>query len=820
MVTTIDTATGLQSPKSVELNNAPSQHDTWLASAASSSTDTSANLNTLNSAYSTQAFPTYGYRINDEKYVLGRYNSNDTSSDSQLFIYNPSTKTDLTAVGTPGIKKPWLLYNIQGSSPLIKDGRAIVVDGQPFRGSNSVGTLDIATNAYVRTVVPSVDLKNSSSHMMSEYGFLNGDTLYMAMLYRNFVENPGIWIIKWNTTTNSFSHLDFTASVQAKVGTAGFDDRVQFIVRGKDSNHIIAGVYSSGVYYVLELEESTQTVVNKINVTAITGESGYYEPLMYHSRLYMIPRRDTGDTTGLKMVKVNLQNFIGTLVTIDEGVEKNTKLQGQDFVNGYSEMPRGETGIFVPRGVTIKGNASEDQILLRLDLETLSFDFISLDGSNFQNTISDTTNDQLRFAGLAGQENGEILGISYWKDESVSDYNSQSLRNGGGMFHIKGAVPVEAQTSGVLADPYIIGAVMYQDDNGNKAFDTDEPESTPTTASGEFTFNTALTAGKEIRIKTQGTHEGITYDTDLAAVVEANGSVAVVSPLTTFTAKGLSSAQLASILNYAATQAPSGAITIGGQAWQIAPEDISTNPLSGDLLSKSFSELQSNPRVLIKLQASLTTYAMLKIFESSPSLSALDGNALYYLGVAGVDDGQGNISDGEGIVAVLARNILQSVTDSLSLTLLTTMEGNLASLRTALTDNGVPNASTVAPTPTVDMVSKVAVSIIERLSTVAQEAANNEVGDDAAKVTAALTAMETFSGTIDSKIMELGMNLYGLKYASTLSPYATPLASGGGNGANIALGIEASGNGATTFRFDGSGNIVAFDANGAVVALP
>jgi len=810
-ITTI--AGGFQSSASVELNNASSEHDTWLSSATSANVETSDNLNTLNGTYSSNAFPYIaGELLSDTKYMVGAYNTNDTSSDNSLFLYDPTTKTDLTHISTGTIYRPHLLHDISKGKVALYNNKAIVVDGKAWNGHNAVGTLDITTNAFTSSTIPSVDLKNSSSHMMSNYGFVEGDFIYMSMLYRNYIENPGIWIIRWDIVNNTFSHFDFTASVQANVGSAGFDDRAQFIMRGKDSDHLLVGVYSSSVYYLLELQISTQTVVNKMNINTITGDAGYYETLMYKGRVYMIPRSETGDTTGLKMVKVNIQNFIGELITIDEGTEKNAKRQENSIQGGLSQMPTGETGLFIPRNVTITGDASEKQFVIRLDLEQLKFDFISLDNNNFQNSLTDTSKDQIRFMGLTGRTNGQVIGAVYWKDDSQSDHNNVSLRNGAGIYHASGEAIASVEISGALVDPYIVGAVMYQDDNDNKVFDVGEPKSTATTASGEFTFSVELTTGKQIRIETQGLHEGVTFDAELAALVDDQGTVAIVSPLTTFTAKGLSTEQLAQMLNHAASQAPSGAITIGGQAWQIAPEDISTNPLSGDLLNVTFTELQSNPRQLIKLQASLTTYAMLKIFEGSSTLNTLSANELYFLGVAGVSDGQGSVSDGNGVVALLARNILESVSEALDFNLLNTMETNLVEVRTGLTQGGVANVNNVAPTPNVDMISKVAVSVIERLSTVAFDAANAE-SDENSKVTAALTAMGTFSQTIDAKIMELGMKLYGLKYASTLSPYVTPISSASPHGDNMAIGIQAAGNGATSFRFDASGNVVAVGGN-------
>ena len=836
-VTVTATINSIESPASVVLNNAPSQHDTWLTSAAASTVETSSNLNTLNSSYSTQAYPATAYRLSEDKFAVAGYNSSDTSSDSTIFIYNPTTTTDLVSISTPGIKRPWLLFDIKTGKPATHNGQAIVLDGQPFTGSNSVGTLDLTTNAYVRTVVPSVDLKNASSHMMNEFGFVEGDIAYMSMLYRNRVENPGNWVIRWDMANNTFSHFDFTASVQANVGSAGFDDRIQFMISGKDSDHLLIGVYSNPTYYVLEVQLSTQKVVNKIQLNTVTGDAGYYEQVVYKGRLYMVPRAETGDTSGMKIVKINIQNFIAELVTIDEGIEKNTKRQQNSLSRGFSQIPTGETGIFIPRNVTITGNAVAKQHAMRLDLESLSFDFISLDASNFQNSVSDGSADELRFVGISGQENGQIISATYWKDVTVSDNNAQSLRNGVGVYHAKGSVIPSVQISGALVDPYIVGAILYQDTNGNKAFDTGEAESTATTAIGAFTFNTALTVGKAIRIKTQGKHEGVTYDSNLTALVDSSGQVSVVSPLTTFTAKGLTTGQLADILNYAATHNSDGSsatLLVDTVQWSIAANQLNLDPLNGNLLNADLATLTSNPQNLIELQASLTAYSLLKIFEGSTTLKNMDAATLYTQGTTA-----------NGAVATLAINLLKGVTNSLNVGLLTSVNTNLGTVRGALqTSFGytVSQANAAAPIPTADMVSKIAVTVVEKLSTIGFTACNAEGGNANAdlgnptilgqKVTAALTAVATAQGSIDAKVMELGLNLYGLKYASNFpsavrdgfASFATLGQVGSDFAGFLVKGLDAATAGAVTFRLniDASNvvTIVALDANGQIVAIP
>ncbi len=350
------------------------------------------------------------------------------------------------------------------------------------------------------------------------------------------------------------------------------------------------------------------------------------------------------------------------------------------------------------------------------------------------------------------------------------------------------------QSVSTIVDPYITGAILFEDLDGNGQYDSGELLSSASNAKGEFSFSGVLTPGKTILIKDQGLHEGKAYDVVLEAIVDANGNVDVVTPLTTFTSKGLSNQQLADILNLAAT---AEGITIGGSPWVITASDVSQNPLEGGLLNATLTDIQGNEALLKKLQASLTTYGMLKIFKGSTTLQGMDGAALYASGH----------TDPNGAVALLAKNMLSGVTDSLNQTLLTSVETQLVSLRAALTQGGVPNVGAIAPEVNVDLISKIAVSAIDRLAEVGYNACNNEQGNVTAKVTAALTAVGSAVGNVDAQIMQLATNLYGMKYASSLGDQqimgglAGAQQQGNASAGYLLEGINAAQAGNATFRF-------------------
>jgi hypothetical protein len=361
--------------------------------------------------------------------------------------------------------------------------------------------------------------------------------------------------------------------------------------------------------------------------------------------------------------------------------------------------------------------------------------------------------------------------------------------------------PTVTETSGVLVDPYIEGAVMCQDTNDNGLCDSDEPTSTATTATGGFTFDKALTAGKNILIKTQGTHEGKTFDLNISGVVDADGKIAVVSPLTTLESRGLTADQIVTIL----TQAKSDAITGGASNlsnFTISSTTILNDPLNNGLMDKKVSEIDDED--LANIQASLTTYGLLKIMNGSTTLKALTADQLVASGASGQAVNQ------------IATALLTGVSNSLNKSLLNDIVNQISTGRTSLSSH--PSISTTIaqsalPEPSVGIIVKVGTKIIDNLAELGYTTCNSTVGTDAAKVSAALTAVGTRASTISTsaKIMEMGKKLYGFTYKSNINTNLGNI-SGALSGlqsadGNISVGLNAT-SGVTTFVFDNSGNIV------------
>jgi hypothetical protein len=326
--------------------------------------------------------------------------------------------------------------------------------------------------------------------------------------------------------------------------------------------------------------------------------------------------------------------------------------------------------------------------------------------------------------------------------------------------------------SGVLVDPYIVGAVLYQDSNDNGEYDSGEPVSTQTNDSGEFTFTESLTVGKTIRIKAQGIHVGRTFDLEITTVVSEDGSVDVISPLTTFLSKGITSQQIADIINKVATDT-------GSLVNIISSSQIETDPLSGDFLETTIDQLTSSDLNLI--QAQLTAYGILKIVQGSDKLSSLSGFELYQSGMN---------SDGEGAFYQVALAMFKSIASALNTDVLTSIDSAITTGRSALVSNSFgfitqTTADEAMPRPNVETLANTAVTVIDRLSQIGYDVCNENNGD----YEAALVAVANASASISQQVETLGKRIYAYQFAGNLAGLSIP--TGGFNDFNELPGMDA-----------------------------
>lgn len=316
--------------------------------------------------------------------------------------------------------------------------------------------------------------------------------------------------------------------------------------------------------------------------------------------------------------------------------------------------------------------------------------------------------------------------------------------------------------TGTIVDPYIVGAILCQDDNSNNTCDSTEPTSTASDAKGSFTFSKSLTPGKNIIIKTQGKHEGIIYDVNLAGKVDTDGNIKVISPLTTFQSKGLSPAQIVEVLTDAGLTG-------------ISEASILNDPMKDGLADKKVSELTTAD--LVNLQASLATYGLLRIIEGSTTLKALNDTQLY-------------TSAKTGNLSFILKEMVTAIT------------GPLNTAKFSSIKDDIKAASSLIPEPTFGILIKTSVAIMDRLTKVGYEACNATSGTDTQKRTAAINAVNVDVATVTAaaKVKELFLAFYGLENKSSLTALISFLP------AEIKAGVNSSG---TTFRFDDKDNFSA-----------
>ena len=294
---------------------------------------------------------------------------------------------------------------------------------------------------------------------------------------------------------------------------------------------------------------------------------------------------------------------------------------------------------------------------------------------------------------------------------------------------------------GKIVDPYIVGATLCEDANRDGECSDGEQTSSASSSEGEFSFSAPLTPGSHIITKIQGTHNGLEYDVALCGVVDEDGNVDIVSPLTTLEAKGLSKAQIASILNDAGMD-------------NLDEDDVSSDPMEG--LSGKTSVTDEE---LKKLQASLATYGLLKVMKGSEALSALSSTELSL----------------SSEIRQIAAQMVATIQSSLNQATFTTIKTQMDSVRDAIPAQY--SAHVEIPDITTDIVIKTAVTIMERLSTAGYEKCNESDGN----VTLALQEVSVLTSDMETQIQDIAQYYYGLENKEKLasisqySPSSLPL---------------------------------------------
>ena len=123
-------------------------------------------------------------------------------------------------------------------------------------------------------------------------------------------------------------------------------------------------------------------------------------------------------------------------------------------------------------------------------------------------------------------------------------------------------------TSGVAADPYIVGAIVEEISVDGKHV---QFSNGPTNDRGEFTFPDPVLEGSTIRLKpgTEGMHGNAPYTGKLKRkVIGIDGSSVALTPLTTLAANGMTSSEIIKMMSDAGLPG-------------LTEEDIYADPVAG-----------------------------------------------------------------------------------------------------------------------------------------------------------------------------------------------------------------------------------------------
>ena len=297
---------------------------------------------------------------------------------------------------------------------------------------------------------------------------------------------------------------------------------------------------------------------------------------------------------------------------------------------------------------------------------------------------------------------------------------------------------------GVLVDPYISGATLYEDANDNGEFDDGEAVSTPTTDKGKFEFAQPLTEGSIVRIKEQGMHEGKKFDLNITAKVDENGQVEVISPLTTFQEKELEKDQVVNIFVDAKSKIEKSTKYL--DSFDIKPQDITADPLSGDLMEKPIDKL--NDSDLSKIIASFTSYGLFKIINGIDELKTLSGSELES------SEEIKEITAGllDLVTGIVNKDYLQAIAK----------ENTNDRLALGLTVEQMPDIKT-------GLIIQVGTKYIDVVAQAGYNACNQATGSIKDKINIALLAGGKMADKVGGDVIyKLGSQLYAIKYRDVL----------------------------------------------------
>ena len=230
--------------------------------------------------------------------------------------------------------------------------------------------------------------------------------------------------------------------------------------------------------------------------------------------------------------------------------------------------------------ITVNGDAPENTILKFSSGWTLA----SLKLADTTISTSQLTNDNISTVWKWGGNTWKIFSPNSDISNLIKNYGLSQLStiSSGEGFWINATGDVSISPPGftfIAVDPYIEGAVFFEDKNGNGVPDEGEQYSNPSNENGEFTFSTPLSPDSIITMIEQGSEDGEVFDGVLKTTLDmcdTSTERCIASPLTTLVANGLTKQQVIDILAKAGIN--------------ITMEDFKKNPMK-DLKNKVVSAL-------------------------------------------------------------------------------------------------------------------------------------------------------------------------------------------------------------------------------------
>jgi len=385
-------------------------------------------MNTLNAGLSTQAFSSSGGMIDSTTYCFSQSNTNDTATAEHIGFYDVNTKTITSIHTVTGMDRPVIARDTTLGKIAYYGDDLLLVEGQPFNGSSTVARINKLTKVITTFTIPIAQLPQANV-TFSENILIDGNKAYLSLTFQGNALASGSWIVVWDLTNNTFTHLDYTAALTAVTNSTA-SSRIQYILQSSSSSMILQIADTTNTYLVRVLKSSV-SVVNTITVG-----TGKYEPIVDNGFVHMIPNPSTSYTFNFV---VNSYDQVSTALTTNTYFEPDWKNLQRLSGGNYGKFTRGKhpvtrEDIWVNVNSNITGNSLGDQYILYINVQRKTFGFIDVSNSPFIASLVSATTDVLLFKGIDFISDEGMIALSHWRNVAVSSANTLWERNGEKIF--------------------------------------------------------------------------------------------------------------------------------------------------------------------------------------------------------------------------------------------------------------------------------------------------------------------------------------------------------------------------------------------------